>query len=33
MSVKMLMKPLKLNKYVENATASTIEKALKVLGI
>ncbi len=33
MSVKMLMRPLRLNKYVENATASTIEKALKVLGI
>ncbi len=32
-SVKMLMRPLKLNKYVEKATASTIEKALKVLGI
>ena len=33
MSVKMLMRPLRLNKYIENATASTIEKALKVLGI
>ncbi len=33
MAVKMLMRPLKLNHYIEKATASTIEKALKVLGI
>ncbi|HHD77471.1 MAG TPA: ferritin-like domain-containing protein, partial [Campylobacteraceae bacterium] len=33
MSVKMLLKPLKLNHYVEKATASTVEKALQVLGI
>ncbi|WP_353662838.1 ferritin-like domain-containing protein [Hydrogenimonas sp. SS33] len=33
MAVKMLMYPLHLNKHVENATASTIQGALKVLGI
>lgn len=33
MAVKMLMRPLQLNHYIEKATASTIQKALKVLGI
>jgi len=33
MSVKMLIRPLKLNQYIEKASASTIEKALKVIGI
>ena len=33
MAVKMLMHPLKLNRHIQSATASTIQGALKVLGI
>ena len=33
MAVKMLMHPLHLHKHIENATASTIQGALKLLGI
>ena len=33
MAVKMLMYPLKLNRYVENVTASTLKGALRVFGI
>ncbi len=33
MAVKMLMHPLHLNRHIQNATASTIQGALKLLGI
>lgn len=33
MATKMLMRPLQLNKYLENATASTVQGALRILGI
>jgi len=33
MAVKMLMHPLHLNRHIENATASSIKGALKILGI